>query len=231
MLINTRTTVGHRLSAMDGDIGHVRDFYFDDGTWAVRYIVAETGSWLTGRLVLLSPYSFGTYNFDDRVLPINLTRRQIENSPSIETHRPVSRQFEHNYYNYYGWPLYWEGGGMWGSADYPTFTPLTPDYSVRSYEYDRWDDIHLRSAAAVTGYGIEARDGPMGKVSGLMVDDRRWTVRQLAVETGHWYAGKEIRIPPTMVERISHADAKVFVNLTKADIAKTVANAVVEAAI
>ena len=119
MILNTKTIIGHKLSAIDGDIGHVRDFYIDDKTWAVRYVVAETGTWLTGRKVLLSPYAFVRF-FDTvgKVLPVNLTRQQIENSPSIELHRPVSRQFEENYYRYYGWPAYWQGEQMWGMTQY-----------------------------------------------------------------------------------------------------------------
>jgi hypothetical protein len=53
--------LGDQLGASDGDIGHVKDFYFDDKSWAVRYVVADTGSWLPGRQVLLSPHSFGSF--------------------------------------------------------------------------------------------------------------------------------------------------------------------------
>ena len=111
MLHNLKQIRGHKLAASDGAIGHVKDFYFDDKTWAIRYLVADTGKWLPGRQVLLSPHAFGRLDHDGKILAINLTRKQIENSPSIDEHRPVSRQYEQNYYNYYGWPTYWEGDG------------------------------------------------------------------------------------------------------------------------
>lgn len=47
MLKNIQSLQGHKLSANDGEIGHVADFLFDDQTWAIRYLVANTGSWLT----------------------------------------------------------------------------------------------------------------------------------------------------------------------------------------
>ena len=53
MLQNIKNLYGDKLAALDGDIGHLKDFYFDDESWAIRYLVADTGSWLTGRLVLL----------------------------------------------------------------------------------------------------------------------------------------------------------------------------------
>ena len=221
MLHNLKQIRGHKLAASDGTIGHVKDFYFDDKTWAIRYLVADTGNWLTGRQVLLSPYSFGRLDQDGKVLSINLTKKQIENSPAIDTDRPVSRQYEQNYYNYYGWPTYWEGGGLWGTGEYPEFAPLSRPYAFESYEYSRWDDIHLRSTNAVTGYDIEATDGALGSVSGFLVDQKKWLIRELAVETGHWYSGKEILITPAKVERISYPESKVFVKLSKADLERT----------
>ena len=81
-------------SAPDGDIGHVKDCYFDDQQWVVRYVIADTGSWLSGRLVLLSPHAFGKIREDGNCLLVSLTRQQIENAPAIESHEPVSRQYE-----------------------------------------------------------------------------------------------------------------------------------------
>jgi len=221
MLHNLKQILGHKLAASDGTIGHVKDFYFDDKTWAIRYLVADTGTWLTGRQVLLSPYAFGHLDHDGKILTINLTRKQIENSPSIDAHRPVSRQYEQNYYNYYGWPNYWEGGALWGTGDYPEFRASSRPYDLRSYDYPKWDDIHLRSTNAVTGYDIQATDGKLGSVSGFLVDQKKWVIRELAVETGHWYSGKEILITPSKIERISYEESKVFVKLTKADLERT----------
>jgi len=221
MLHNLKQIRGHKLAAADGAIGHVSDFYFDDQTWAIRYLVADTGNWLTGRQVLLSPHAFGHLDHDGKVLTINLTRKQIEHSPSIDAHRPVSRQYEQNYYNYYGWPNYWEGGGLWGASEYPAFTPLARPYAFESYNYPQWDDIHLRSTNVVTGYGIQATDGALGSVSGFLVDQKRWRIRELAVETGHWYSGKEILITPDKIEHISYGESKVFVKLSKADLERT----------
>jgi len=109
----------NKLGASDGEIGHVNDFYFDDQNWAVRYLVADTGSWMPGRLVLISPHAFGNLYQGGKVLLFNLTRQQIENSPSIELHKPVSRQYEEEYHRYYGWPFYWQGDQLWGMSAFP----------------------------------------------------------------------------------------------------------------
>src|SRR6516225_1580247 len=93
---------GYRLGATDGEIGKVHDFYFGDDTWTVRYLVVDSGYWLSDRLVLISPHALKLLDDQVKVLHVVLTRRQIEDSPAIATDQPVSRQYETEYYKYYG---------------------------------------------------------------------------------------------------------------------------------
>ena len=224
MLRSIKQLYGDKLNASDGEIGHVKDFYFDDQNWVVRYVVADTGSWLAERLVLISPHAFGVFQQDGDSVLVNLTRQQIEDSPAIETHKPVSRQYEKEYYSYYGWPGYWAGGGMWGMAGFP-MVPLNPVPFEQASQNHRPqphndDDPHLRSAQALKGYHIETSDGAIGHVTDLIMDDKNWAICHLVVETGHWFSGKEIVISPKHIHRISHEKSKVFVNVTKEDIQK-----------
>ena len=190
MLRSIGQLYGKKLGASDGDIGHVKDFYFNDRQWAIRYVVADTGSWLTGRLVLLSPHAFRNLYQDGDCLLVNLTRQKIENSPAIESHKPVSRQYEGEYFRHYGWAPYW-------------------DRSRNS------EDPHLRSTKALGGYHIQTSEGAIGHVTDFMMDDKSWAIRHLVVETGHWFSGKEIVISPKHIDRISYGESKVFVNVTK----------------
>ena len=232
MLQNIKALYGSKLTALDGDIGHVSDFYFDDKSWVIRYLVANTGTWLKERMVLLSPHAFGKWDQLEASLKINLRRKQIENSPSITSHVPVSRQFEVEYYRYYGWPAYWSGDAMWGAGAFPMV--MHPPSAEMDKDYPRHhhrDDKHLRSAKALKGYGIQATDGAVGHLSSFVVDDRSWAIRELVVDAGSWISCKEILIQPDKVDRISYEDSKVFVNLTKADIEKTADHATAKAGV
>jgi hypothetical protein len=219
VLQSIKQLYGDKLGASDGEIGRVKDFYFDDQNWAVRYVVADTGSWLPGRQVLISPHAFGSLHQAGKVLRVNLTRKQIENSPPIESHKPVSRQYEEEYYRYYGWPFYWQGSALWGMSGFPILelppTPLPSEPAAASGPQPKRADAHLRSTQAVNGYHLQASDGTIGHVCDFMMDDESWAIRQLVIKTGHRLSGREVQIPSSKVDRISWDESRVFVNLTK----------------
>ena len=219
MLRSLAQLYGTKLGASDGAIGHVKDFYFDDQSWAVRYLVADTGSWLPGRQVLISPHAFGSLGRGGKVLRVNLTRKQIEDSPPIESHKPVSRQYEEEYYRYYGWPFYWQGGALWGMSGFPIlelpFKPLPSDPATANDQHHERVDAHLRSTQTVNGYHLQASDGTIGHVCDFLIDDQSWVIGQLVIKTGHRLSGNEVQIPTSQVERISWDESKVFVSLTK----------------
>ena len=218
MLRSIKQLYGDKLGASDGEIGHVKDFYFDDQTWAVRYVVADTGSWLPGRQVLISPHAFGSLHQAGKLLLVNLTRKQIENSPAIESHKPVSRKYEEEYYRYYGWPYYWQGDGLWGMSGFPILElpakPLPHEPATPIGPQPEPADAHLRSTQTVGGYHLQANDGIIGHVCDFMIDTQSWAIRHLVIKTGHRFSGKEVQIPTREVARISYPDSTVFVNMT-----------------
>jgi uncharacterized protein YrrD len=212
MLHSIQQRYGEKLRATDGEIGHVRDFYFDDKTWTIRYLVADTGGWLSGRQVLISPHALGHLYRQGKVLLVNLTREQIEKSPSIDEHKPVSRQHEEEYHRYYGYPYYAETWPLWGLAGYPVVAPPPPPTAAKTHGVDS----HLRSTRVVKGYKVEAIDGTIGEVADFLISGRNWVLREMVVESGHWYSGKGIHIPTEKIFRISYNESTVYVDSTKA---------------
>jgi hypothetical protein len=225
MLRSLKQLYGNKLGASDGDIGHVKDFYFDDRSWAVRYVVADTGSWLTGRQVLISPHAFGRLRQFEKVLRVTLTRKQIEDSPSIELHKSISRQYEEDYHRYYGWPYYWQGDALWGMSSVPmvALPPVSAPHRPEPANgaKPRSAEAHLRSAQAVTGYHLQASDGTAGHICDFMMDGQTWAIRELIIKTGHRFSGKEVQIPASDVTRISYEESTVFVDLTTEAVEKS----------
>lgn len=223
MLRSIKQLYGNHLGANDGEIGHVKDFYFDDQSWAIRYVVVDTGTWLPGRRVLLSPYSLGRLDQKDKILRVNLTRKQIEDSPSIEEHKPVSRQYEEEYYRYYGWPYYWEGGAVWGMTGFPILAtppmPLPGKPAGLKAPPIELADRPLRSTKAVTGYQLRTMTaGIIGYVNDFMMDAEQWTIGQFAIKTGHRFSGEEMMMPTKYVDRVSYEDSTVFATLADSEV-------------
>lgn len=233
MLRNLKDLVNYKIGATDGEIGHVKDFYFDDDSWVVRYFVVDAGTWLSSRKVLISPISVRQPDWLDRTLPVSITQQQLKASPDIDTDQPVSRQNEEQLLGFYGYPSYWDGAGMWGEGLYPySLAPGFPGYGVERVEREREleaylrlerarhrnDDPHLRSCNAVTGYHLHATDGEIGHVSGFLVDDETWAIRYLVVDTSNWWFGHEMLVAPAWIRGVHWADRTVSVDLDRAAI-------------
>jgi len=210
MLNKAKTLKNYKLHSLDGEIGKVNEFYFDDHYWAIRYLIADTGNWLTGRQVLISPHALVTVNKEEQNVAINLTKQQIEGSPSLDKDKPVSLQFEEAYYGYYQWPTYWEGSYMWGLQPNIQFD-LNERKEPTQYEKN-WDP-HLRSTNNVSGYNIQATDGEIGNVEDFIIDDETWAIRYLIINTRNWLPGKKVLVSPRWIERVSWEEKTVFVDL------------------
>jgi hypothetical protein len=233
MLQSIKQWYGDKLSASDGAIGHVKDFYFDDQNWAIRYLVADTGSWLPGRRVLISPHSVGRLEQAGNVVRVNLTCKQVENSPSIESHKPVSRQYEEEYYRYFGWPYYWQGDALWGISGFPILElppqSAPPGETVPRVRHREPDDAHLLNTKEVNGYRLQASDGVIGHICDFLMDTQSWAIRELVIKTGNRFSGHEVQIPVSCVNRISFKESAIFVNLTGAVVEKSPAHHLVPA--
>ena len=218
MLMNTADLKGLVIRATDGELGTVDQLYFDDETWAIRYLTVETGGWLGGRQVLISPISILNADWQAKRLDVALTKKQVENSPDIHTREPVSRQHEAAFLEYYGYPFYWGGPYLWGPALYPagSAVPAAGPMEPMADRIGRESaDSHLRSTEAVTGNSIEAADGEIGHVCGFIVDDEAWAIRYIEAATRNWWPGKRVLFSPSWVERVSWTDSKVYVALSR----------------
>ena len=233
MLRNLKDLEDYKISATDGEIGQVKDLYFDDDAWVVRYFVVETGTWLTSRKVLISPISVGQPDWMGRTLPVSITKEKVKQSPDFDSDKPVSRQNEEQYLGYYGYSAYWGGAGMWGEGLYPSaMAPGFGGYGLDRVEREREleaylrderarhrnDDPHLRSSNAVTGYHIHANDGEIGHVSGFLADEETWAIRYLVVNTSNWWVGQKVLVAPPWIKGVHWSEQTVSVDLSRESI-------------
>ena len=213
---------GRPVTATDGDIGHVVTAFFDNESWIIRYLVVDAGGWLSRQEVLISPYSVVYPLTQDAHLHLTMTRQKVKDSPDIDTQQSVTRQHEVAYTDYYDYPPYWEGSGFWGMGaypvlpmDWPTPAEIATDQAVRERDIDT-ADTHLRSAAKVSGYDIQASDGSIGHVQDFIFDDASWMIRYLVVDTRNWWpGGKQVLVATHWIDEIVWGTRMVVVNLTR----------------
>jgi hypothetical protein len=232
MLRRMKDMEGYSIGATDGIIGRVKDYYFDDEAWVIRYLVVATGAWLSSRKVLISPMAINQPNWSEKIIPAAITQEQVRNSPNIDTDKPVSRQQEEQHLEYYRYPYYWSGQGVWGAGAYPNVMQpgLGSGWSAEQYREAETkcapgkfgrpqnEDPHLRSGNAVMQYYVHAADGDIGHVQGILIDERTWAIRYLIVNTSNWWLGHEVLIAPAWIANVNCADSKVTVDLMRQEI-------------
>ena len=224
MLQSIKQTYGFKLGATDGPLGHVKDFYFDDHTWAIRYVVIDTGTWLSRRKVMITPLSLGRLELNTGVLNVNLSRKQLEDSPSIDLHKPVSRQFEEEYVKFFGIPSYWLSDAGVGMTEANVEEPAqalktSPDRPPTATEQGK-NEPNLRSTQAVQGYHLLATDGIVGHICDFMIDPAAWIVRDLVIKTGLRLSGPEVLVSASRVFQISYSESSAYTNLSAAEVLK-----------
>jgi hypothetical protein len=217
------------IHASDGDIGLTKDFYFDDKQWVIRYLVVETGSWLFSKKILLSPISIKELSKEEQTLTVTISRDQVKSCPDIDSEKPVSRQYEVEYMRYYGYSHYWDNTGIWGS--YPSPNMIAPGYYSVAPKTDDLDspdnfadvdaalsrdnDHHLRSSDAVTDYHLDAIDGELGHLQGMLIDIDTWEIRYLIINTSNWWLGHLVLIAPKWIKEVSWPTSKIYVDMTQ----------------
>jgi uncharacterized protein YrrD len=219
-LRRTKDLYEYTIAAIDTDIGRVHDFYFDDQRWAIRYIVVATGIFLSRRKILISPVALRHPAFSPLHINANLSWEQVRDSPSIDLHKPVSRQHEIEHHKHYGWPFYWGGKNVWGSWQSPRQLANAPQATSKIGRKGASTTSHLRSAREVTGYRVKATDGEIGHLEDFLFDGETWQIRYAIVNTKNWWPGKKVLLRPEWIKRVSWADREIYVKMSRETIRK-----------
>jgi sporulation protein YlmC with PRC-barrel domain len=191
---NSNSIVGYRVVTTEGEIGKVDEFYFDDETWTIRYVIVKMEEGLAGRKVLITTGSLVKDHREPGVFFVPYTKDQIMSSPVIDTDNPVSRQQENDLYWHYGGNRYWEGGLCAGG---------------------------LRSSRSVTSFHVHAMDGECGCICDFILDDETWKLRCLVLETQPSPGGKKVLIPLGHILEMGWDDAGLYLDETVADLEKS----------
>ncbi|WP_163527482.1 PRC-barrel domain-containing protein [Halobacillus ihumii] len=215
MFHNEKKIHGYQINATDDELGKVESFLFDDESWTIRYLVADTRKWLPGRTVLISPISITAVNHEESHVTVQLSKEQVKDSPNIDSESPVSREQELKLNQYYGWGSYWGGPGVWGANMYPNH--LLGEHLVQDSlnTEEEPGESHIRSTSEIENYEIHAEDGGVGHVESFLLDDESWRIRYIIVETKNWQSGKKVLVAPAWITEVKWEEKRVYVSLNQ----------------
>lgn len=202
MLRELKMLAGSPVTAIDGNIGRIRTFLFDDRSWKVRYAVVEVSHWMHRRDVVLAVSAMDTPDWTARACHVRMTKQQVSDSPNIDTEMPVSLQQHIAMQEYFGRFACWVDHEL-GMSSLPT--------GVR-YPVHGKEDPHLRSTEDLHGYEVWPTDGNMGRLEGFVLDESSWHVGYLDVRTGGWLDEQNELLPTQGVERVSWAERRIYLH-------------------
>jgi sporulation protein YlmC with PRC-barrel domain len=222
MLRSLKELFGYDIQAADGEIGKVHDFYFDEAGWITRYLVVDTGPWFLGEKVLIAPDALGKPDWVAENFPVNMTRQRIQDSPSVDTALPISKQQQVKMHEYFRWPAYWTSTTPFHSST----LPIVARFNQKDMQHDavkkevlaRMSQEHdtLRSAKEVIGYTVSGTDDELGKVDDIILDDESWRLVYLVLDTSTGLMkGKKTLIAIPWINWISYRDREVRLELHK----------------
>jgi hypothetical protein len=221
MLINFNQVTSSHIKANDGELGNIKDVYFDDRHWTVRFLVVDTSRWLPlSQKVLLSPIAMLQFNPKEKELKVSMTKEMVKNSPKVEEHEPVSREFETQYFDHFGYGYYWTGTSSWGDYAFPSALfnrDMIEPIDIQHKDIEKHN--HLRSAQEVKDYGIKAIEESKGYISDFVWDTYDWSLKYVVIDTRNILpGGVEVLVAPQHIKSISWESKQVICNLSVAQI-------------
>jgi len=215
MLNSIRSLKDYTIMCTDEELGKVKELYFNDQNWDISYIVVYTGNWLIDRQVLVSPLAVASINRDKRIININISKKQVENSPLLASEKPVSEQFINDFNTYYSYPTY---GGMYPLGNVPHLKPKKSENDIMKEK--KWDQS-LRSSHEVSRYNVKHSNESIGFLDDFLVDLDAWKIHYLIVKTHSLYKGKNALVATSWINYISYPETAVYINLSGDEIEKS----------
>ncbi|MCM2677087.1 PRC-barrel domain-containing protein [Alkalicoccobacillus plakortidis] len=232
MFVQAKTLESFSMNATDGELGSIADLYFESNTFTLRYFVGDTRTWFFGGKVLISPEAVTSLDLEKDLININETKEQIKNSPKPSEHEPVSRQYETELRDHYGWTHYWgapiggAGAGMGTPGAYPAapglmMPPPGRDRALNKTDYEQDALSHhsennlLQSITDLRGYKIHAKNGEVGKALDFILNEKNWTINYIIVDVGGVFTREPIPLAAEWITDISWQDKTITVNVEK----------------
>lgn len=208
----------YNIDATDGEMGKIKDLYFDDDKWAVRYAVVDTRKWLPSKRVLLSPSGFERLDPERKRVEVKYDKDKVRHSPTVPEDTAITPETEISLAGYYGWNRYWMGNMMWGVQDRPItdFHQISADEEMLREEFNMQENrtkYNLRSVGESLNYRVHGNDGKLGKVVDLVVSNDNWKISYIVIHLDGKPIGDHLyTIDPDRIQSVDWFEGDIYVD-------------------
>ncbi len=186
---------GYHVRATDEEIGKVEDFFVDDRSWTVRYMLMRTGGIFSGASAVIPAACLGQPNTASRSMPVKFSKAELEGLAEADV-KPVGDEMRALCKALYG-----KSDDRRDRGFIRVGCTTNQDAAASS----------LRSVRELASYQIETRDGPCGLCTDLLADLHEWKVPYLVVNTKEFRPHGHVLAPTTWVQEISWRDMEIEV--------------------
>jgi hypothetical protein len=190
------------LVTTDGEEHQVCSFLFDDRSWTIGFLVANAGSWLSRRQVVVSTCTTDGPDWTKEVIAANLTHQELVRCADIGSVKSVSQQQQLALRKYFGWPDF----------DPRWYVPAALVPVQREFSAQANDDPHLRNTMDLLRYEVWSTDRRVGILSDFIMEPDSWHIKYLSVKVGDWVYHEERFAPTLSVQNISWGIHRVTLN-------------------
>ena len=242
-LIDSQQFNHFKVLCSDGELGHIKDFYFDEDWFFLRYLIVDTSLFLMRHLVLVSPISFDYIDPDKEEIHLNLSKQELENSPPFGQQETVSMLYERAYHQHFAWPYYGKYHlSPWSIGPYGVPWPYyeSGNNSEGSDIFKESESLkedakktRLRSARELRGYSLYSTElsnssnmnsnsnkvslsgKKFGHIQGFIIDTIKYSVEYFVVDTINYWPSKLVTLMPELIKDISWFKKEVSFRLPK----------------
>lgn len=183
MFLSCRRLHQFSVHTVDCKKGDLEEVYVDTSKWVVRYLYAVLKDQESVEYALVSPISVTAKNPNEKVVYVNLSYKQLWESPAIGVDEPLTREFETVINDYYGLSAYWPGSGDWGTTDSPQSLQnpklrelvITPESKCET-------ETHLVRFTELSGRVLTNSEKKLGRIVDLMINENSWKIGYLVVD-------------------------------------------------
>jgi hypothetical protein len=202
MFTSFATLMKTPLVTTDGEEHQVRSLLFDDRSWTICFLIADAGSWLSRRQVVIRTCAIDGPDWTKKVIAANLTHQELVKCADASSIKPVSEQQQLALKKHFGWP---DSEPRW-------HVPAALVPAQREFPAQANDDPHLRNTMDLLGYEVWLTDRRVGILSDFIMEPNCWHIKYLSVKVGDWVYREERFVPTHTVQSISWGIHRVTLN-------------------